>query len=881
MIWFPRTKLQWPTIGPDVLQRPALAGALLQAVNSKRLTLICAQAGAGKTTLIASLPTADPAPHGVWITLDETDNDLTTFLSLLLAAIGEFLPGCKFDSQSLLAAQPEAPADPRRLIGLLINDILTCNPDPFVLVLDDLHLIDNPTILAALDYLLEHLPFMMHIVISTRQDPPLALSRLRARGQLAEFRMQRLRFNESETAQLLHDLLGIDAARRTLEILQQRTEGWVTALRLLTLSLETLSPDERSAFVDQMAHSQQFIFDYLVDEVLRRQTDATRQFLLKSALLGEMTPSLCRALTGQADAAAILDDLFRRNLFVTRNESDQGEPIYRYHALFRQFLQVQLRQTRPASLPGLHLRAGTTLGVAWSAVPHFVAAEAWEQAADLLEKLAKDHLEAGYVQPQIEGWINALPPSTIDSRPWLQLVCGRIQVQGGHLSAGQPYLDAALAAFRAADDRRGQLQVLIFLTQSAPGVHPQIMAELNELMAEDPGLARPWERTACIVAGFWQGVYQPDWEMADRSLLALVDLAQRQDDPISYSIIAQMITPPMLFTPSGLPPFDRLALNMAKHARDNILIRAGHVNLLALLATLRGNLADAAELIPQAGQIVEQIGEFGWLTLTPRWLKAVSLRAKGEYEALARHIGSSLDALHAAETQDSRRSDLLYNQAWLAWQQSQVDALKSLVSEMQEITYFPDQEVSMLLVAAMGAAATDKSEEAEKLARKAIERVAITRQILTSEPRLILAQILWRGGKKRAALRALGPALADLRARDMAGIVLMEGPALAPLLQAALASNVETDFAQQCLDRLSVPSAPRSLAIPGSAESLTPREAEVLQLIVQGAGNREIADTLIITERTVKSHVTKILAKLDVSSRTQATARARELKLLP
>jgi ATP/maltotriose-dependent transcriptional regulator MalT len=156
----------------------------------------------------------------------------------------------------------------------------------------------------------------------------------------------------------------------------------------------------------------------------------------------------------------------------------------------------------------------------------------------------------------------------------------------------------------------------------------------------------------------------------------------------------------------------------------------------------------------------------------------------------------------------------------------------------------------------------------------------ITRQLLTSDARLILAQLYWRKGARSAALRELGPALADWKTRNMAGIVLMEGPQIGPLLKVAVEAKLEADFAQRCLDLLVAGETPRPLPIPGSAETLTPREAEVLQLIVQGAGNREIAAALVISERTVKSHVTKILAKLGVTSRTQAAARARELQLL-
>jgi LuxR family maltose regulon positive regulatory protein len=880
MIWIPRTKLHWSKPGSEVLPRPELLDALYRAVTTRRLTLISAQAGAGKTTLVTSL--ADSYPHLplAWLTLDEGDNNSITFLSLLVAAIGQILPDCIRNSATLLDNPPATFTHTRRLIGVLINDILNGDPKPFGLVLDDVHHLDDPDVVSALDYLLEHLPPMMHLVATARQDPLLSLSRLRARGQLAEFRMAQLRFSTEETAQLLENVLGVAASAETLSLLQQRTEGWVTALRLLALSLEKLLPDQRAQFVEQMAHSHQFIFDYLVDEVFRQQPAETRRFLLDTSILTEMTPAVCQAVTGQANAYTILNDLYRRNLFVTRSEEFDSEPAYRYHALFRQFLLLHLGQVRPEALAALHRRAATALGKSWDALPHYEAAAAWEEAADLIEALAQPQLDTAYIQPQFARWLDRLPDSLIDQRPWLQLLTGRLKVQAGHLGAGQPSLETALVQFRANHELRGQLQVLIFLGQRTAGNDPDIMAELGELIARYPDLARPWQHTAYLMMVFWSSVYQSDWATADRALHDMIELAQRHDDVASYQTLAQMITPPILFSPSGLPPLDRLAQEMGRHIEGNILVRAGYLALIALLATARGNLADSIQPGAQANDILQQIGEFGWIGLTIPWLRMLYLRAHGDLARLSRYVDATLDLVRKADTTDARRNDILYVRAWICWQENRVDALPPLVIEMKQCTYFKDQEPSTAMVEAMAAMAGDDWASAERQLRSAMADQQITRQLLTSDARLILAQLYWRKGARSAALRELGPALADWKTRNMAGIVLMEGPQIGPLLKVAVEAKLEADFAQRCLDLLVAGETPRPLPIPGSAETLTPREAEVLQLIVQGAGNREIAAALVISERTVKSHVTKILAKLGVTSRTQAAARARELQLL-
>jgi ATP/maltotriose-dependent transcriptional regulator MalT len=879
MIWIPRTKLHWTQPGRDVLPRPDLLENLYQAVTTKRLTLISAQAGAGKTTLVTSLAGQYPHLRLAWLSLDEGDNNPFTFLSLLVAAIDEIQPGCTRNTATLLDNQTDT-ADARRLVGVLINDLLDGDPAPLLLVLDDLHLIEDRETLAALDYLLEHLPPMLRLVATARQDPSLSLSRLRARGQLAEFRMAELRFSNAETAQLLRDVLSVDLSVETLNLLQQRTEGWVTALRLLALSLESLSPDERVRFIEQMAHSHQFIFDYLVDEVFRQQSDETRQFLLDSSILTEMTPSLSQAVTGQATASAILTDLYRRNLFVSRSDLFDGEPTYRYHALFRQFLLLQLAQTRPESRPELHRRAAAALGESWAALPHYVAAECWDEAADLLEILAWPQLETAFIQPQFAPWLDRLPDRVINQRPWLQLLSGRLKVQAGHLAAAQPALEAALKQFQANDEINGQLLVLTYIGQRRAGNDPDIVAELGDLIKQYPEQVRPWQHTAYLSTVFWTGVYQPDWQSADQALRDMVELAARYDDPASYQLLAQGAAPPLLFTPSGLPLLDRLAGGMARHAEGNIVVRAGYLLLSALLTTGRGHLAESARLGAQADDILQQIGEFGWISLTPPWLKLVSLRAQGNFTQLNHYLDTILKVIKRADTTHSRRNDILYVRAWTAWQQNRLEALPPLMIEMEACTFFQDQQPSTAMVAAMAAMAAGDWPGAETQLRNAISIQRTTRQLLTSDARLILAQLYWRQGARTAALREVGPALADWRARDMAGIVLMEGPGIAPLLQTAVEANRERDFAQRCLDLLAVEDTPQPLPIPGSRETLTPREAEVLQLIVQGAGNRAIAEMLVISERTVKSHVTKILAKLGVASRTEAAARARELRLL-
>jgi len=362
--WLVQTRLSPPAARDDVIARPRLLEALALAVASHPLTLLSAPAGYGKTTLLADCrlriadcgltqtnddqirnPKSEIRNRVAWLSLEEEDNDPVRFLACLIVVLGRLVPGCGDTAQGLLAGPPAPPtlrprsgqalggerragADTRRVIAALINDIVAANPDPFALILDDLHLITEPAVYVALDYLLERLPAQMRLVVGTRHDPPLALARLRARGQIAELGLTDLRFTLDETTQFLNGKLGMALLPDDLMTLQERTEGWPAGLRLLASSLDRI-PDRagRRAFVQTVAHTPRYIFDFLAEEVLERQEPALRTFLLETSILDELTPTRCQAVTGRGDAPALLEDLYRRNLFITTVRNPQS-PVY-------------------------------------------------------------------------------------------------------------------------------------------------------------------------------------------------------------------------------------------------------------------------------------------------------------------------------------------------------------------------------------------------------------------------------------------------------------------------------------------------------------------------------------------------------------------------
>lgn len=463
-----QTKLYPPQSRKDAISRPRLLAALREGLTSRRLILLSTPAGYGKSTLLAALPSACPDLPLTWLTLDRRDNDPTLFLTYLIATLQRLNPECGSVAQALLSG-PAAPTDPgiqtQRIIGVLINEVMEILPQPFALILDDLHLISEPVVYATLDYLLERLPPQMHWVVASRYDPPLPLARLRARGQLAELRLADLAFTYDETAAFLNDTLHLGLSPGDLEALQARTEGWPAGLRLLAGSLAAIpTPAGRSAFIADLARTDRYVFDFLADEVLSRQDRTVRTFLLETSILTELTPSLCRAVTGRSDAGAVLENLYHHGLFVVA--VDPARTTFRYHALFAEFLRQCLEREMGQRVTELHCRAARAQAASELAIDHYLAAGMWEQAAQAIEQVGPNLLRQSLLDT-LTGWIHALPAPVRDARPRLSYFLGICAWQKEEPEEARSLLEQALRGFEAVGDKEGQGEALVHLATCA------------------------------------------------------------------------------------------------------------------------------------------------------------------------------------------------------------------------------------------------------------------------------------------------------------------------------------------------------------------------------------------------------------------------------
>ena len=435
------TKLYIPRLRPNVVSRPRLIERLNEGLH-RNLILISAPAGFGKTTLVSEWVAGCDRPVA-WLSLDEGDNDPTRFLTYLVAALQTIAPNIGVGV--LGALQSPQPPPTEAILTALLNEI-TAIPDNFVLVLDDYHVLDAKPIDHALTFLSSICHHSMHLVIATREDPQLPLARLRARGQLTELRAADLRFTASEAAEFLNQVMGLGLSAADIAALEDRTEGWIAGLQLAALSLQ--GRQDVPGFIRAFAGDHRYIVDYLVEEVLQRQPEPVRSFLLQTSILDRLHGPLCDAVTGQEEGNARLEALERGNFFVV--PLDDKRHWYRYHHLFAEVLSAHLMAEQPDQVATLHRRASEWYeqnGLAADAIRHALAAEDFERAADLIE-LAVPAMRRSRQEATVLGWLKALPDELVHCRPvlsvgyaWALLAVGELEAVEARLRDAERWLD--------------------------------------------------------------------------------------------------------------------------------------------------------------------------------------------------------------------------------------------------------------------------------------------------------------------------------------------------------------------------------------------------------------------------------------------------------
>ena len=902
------TKLQVPGLRPGFVPRPRLAERLDEGLEPG-LVLVCAPAGYGKTVLLADWARCRERPVA-WLSLDEGDNDPARFWRHTLGALDQARPGVAERLGPLLGRS--APPSLEPLVTALLNELAVPSDDgELLLVLDDYQLISSEPVHSSLGFLLEHRTPGLHVVLASRADPPLALARLRARGQLAELRADELRFTTDEAAALLQHMVagpGVALPDAAVTALAERTEGWAAGLQLAGLSLRGQA--DVAGFVAAFTGSHRYVLDYLAEEVLERQSDQVRTFLLETSVLERLSGELCDQVTGRAGSQALLEQVERAGLFLVPLDEVRG--WWRYHQLFADLLRARLEQ-QSGRTRELHENAAAWLeehGLADDAIRHAMAAGQMIWAARLIER----HFDAvWYLRGEaatIQRWLSALPADLVRTRPRLLLAQALVAALSGRLGMVEEHLDTAERAYACAADE--PFEPTIGRAASLLVNVPALIALRRCYLAQLHGDA---EETAAFASQAQAESGEGEWLLnsAIQGFLAVADWLRGRlaeaEHALASSIDAWRVADQFTLTAWGVHHLGQVqrgqgrldaaartclqALHTTADGRLRPLPAAGPALCgLAAVAYQRNELDTALRHATKGTTLCRQFVHTPSLAaglVTLAWIRQASGDPTGALATISEAGQVSRGPAGLLNPVPAQQARLLLAQGNLAaaarWTQ------ETGLDTDDEPNY--PREAGHLVLARVLLAQNQPGQALALLDRLHTAAVSQCRTGSVIEVDALRALALAASGEEAAAVAALAAALTLACPQGYVRVFADEGPPMVTLLGrliAAQRSGHAAGVPLGCLARLQRafdaqrpvrhPGHGTAAAVPGIVEPLTARELEVLAMLAAGKSNPAIAGQLVVTLDTVKKHVTHILGKLGAANRTEAVARARELGLI-
>ncbi len=887
------TKLFIPAARAKRVDRPRLFELINTGIeNSACLTLVCAPAGYGKSTLAADwLRSRLPADRIAWLSLDEQDNTPGLFVAYLSAALAQ-LDEALGRSLSAIAAAAHLPEPALAMTGV-INTLVSANPrgkTKYILALDDYHRINNAWVQEAVQFLIEHAPPLFHLLLITREDPPLPLSKLRIGCAMVEIRERDLRFNREETEALFNQTMGLGLSEEWVQALEARTEGWAAGLQLAALSLQ--NRPGTAEFLKEFTGSNRYVIDYLMEEVLQRFPLDVRTFLMKTSLLERFNAPLCEALTGVNNAASLLRKLEKANLFLIPLDAERH--WYRYHHLFADFLRTELDEEQQRELHRSAAEWFQQAQLTHEAVRHALASGDFEFAADTIQRALQKPVtwSSGQVG-LLESWLENLPQHCMRERPELAVRASRALYLAGKMPQAEGLLDLAEQALESSptDDpgaaalglQAGLFRAAVYAFQGQLGKAAQILSRIskNEALIDSHTRARLAFTRALIhdLRGETHAALAAYLCSSDEAHLAGVQYLALNARSDAAMLQVQQGHLTAAFTTC------QQALELLSGEDENIPPAGLVWAVKAEIARERGEFDQAQAWMERAidlsrsGGIVTDLGQ--------EYLGLARLKAsQGDPEAASQVIHQAIQIFTPFATTRltdlceaiQARIDLLSGRTAQALEWAQAFQRKRASLKVEYLREYEELVLARIQIA------NGQIEEACEILEEIEQQAEMGgRAKVRIECLLLTALAHTAAGRQNAALQALHTALQLGQPEGFIAVFRDEGEALGSLL-VEMRSRLSEEDLKSYIDRLlqadtkpaAVAPAPLS---PNGPDSLSRSELSVLILMARGLSNQEIADELVISVGTAKWHAHNIYAKLGVKSRTQAVSKAKALGL--
>lgn len=899
------TKFYIPPPPSKIVARSRLVQQLTEGlISGRKLTLISAPAGFGKSTLVSEW-ILSRAKKVAWLSLDENDNDPTRFLIYVISAMQTISPNLGASILDALQSPQIPPID--SILTAFLNEI-SAIPDDLILVLDDYHLTDAKSVDEALTFLIEHLPPRMHVVITTREDPSLPIHRLRARNQLTEIRAADLRFTSSEAAEFLNQVMGLNLTAEEVDKLDKRTEGWIAGLQLAALSMK--GQQDIHGFIQAFAGDHRYIVDYLAEEVLRRQTEDIRSFLLQTSILDRLDGSLCDAVTNQSGGRSKLEQLQRGNLFLI--PLDEKRHWFRYHHLFADVLRMHLLAEQPDQVHALHHRASEWFeqnNLTADAIHHALEAKDFDRAANLIER-AVPEARRNRQEAQLLSWLKSIPDEVLQNRPVLSVHYAGTLLQIGimddvekRLQQVERWLDKENQEqpIYVDEEEFQHLPALVAMYHAAVSLlnadvtnTMRYAQQVLDLASEDDNLLRG-SASSLLGLAYWSGGnLDTTYKMFSNGMAYLLKVGFIPDviggsvTLADIQIIQGHLREAMDIYEHGLQLATKQGAPVLRGAADM------HVGMAELYRE-RNELHAAVQSLHKS----KELGEFNGLPKNPYRWRVVMARIKesqGDYDA-ALQLLNEAEPLYLSDFSPNvcpitalkariwiKQGELEKALDWARERKLSIEEEPSYLREFEQITF-----ARILLSQYQNSHAKNFLNEAIGLLDRLLKAAEAGGRNGSVIEILILQALAYQMRENiSSALSALERALKLAEPEGYVRVFVDEGKNLETLLRKAASRKIMPEYIAKLLSAfeaerkgLDVETPPSAAPVSGSLiEPLSQRELDILRLFKTELSGPEIAQELVIALSTVRTHTKSIYNKLNVNSRRTAVKRAIELGLI-